>query len=298
MDIEQLRIFRDIILSNGFSSNSEASNISQSNLSRIVSRLEKRIGYKLIDRKPGRTGLELTPQGKILFDSLPDMLNKYDNLLNSINLSANSALPELTIYSTSLLIEDWLVKLLPQIKSTFSTMEISLIARDQILTVEEKKTLISISPRTVDSEYVCQVHLRNFHVKLWASEVYKSKYGLPLHVNDLAKHQLLLFAKNFGTLTYPNLNWHLKKINSNLHNVTIINSSDALIKACKLGLGIISLSEEAIKMREHNFINVLPEIKGPTVEICLSYPIYLKNNNNMSTLTEILVKGFSTLLKR
>lgn len=75
-------------------------------------------------------------------------------------------------------------------------------------------------------------------------------------------------------------------------NVITINSSVGIMKAAEQGLGLFSLSQESIKSLGLSFTRILPEIEGPVIDMCFSYPKIWKNHRSMKLISEFLIKLF------
>src|SRR5690606_30390364 len=123
-----------------------------------------------------------------------------------------------------------------------------------------------------------QIPLLDFHVGLWASHSYLERYGRPKNRADLVRHRLIVYAKDFDKMVYPNVNWQLKDLDIKREDLLCIHSTSARIKAALAGVGIISLSEEAILASGNRLEQVLPHEQGPTVTMCFTYPSYFKGN--------------------
>lgn len=291
MDIKDLELFRELILSQSYTDLSKQKNIQKSKLSRIVTALEAELSHKLIERSSGKSNLKLTEKGKIIFERIPSLVNNYKDMLRTLNRYAG--LPEtLTIYTTNLLIEDWIVDFLPDLLEVFPDYTFNFMARNTIISSEEKASLITISPKTKFNELFRQFDLLDFHVKLWASPDYLAKYGTPKTLEELESHRFLVFATNFDDRTYPNINWFINHLQNKNLKMICLNSSKALISAASLGIGIISLSEEAILAHGADLLPILQDVPGPKVTMSLSFPAYLEDNPVMMQLYKFLKEHF------
>lgn len=298
MNFEYLRNFYDLALTGSIRKLAEIKNLPVGKISRQLSTLEHELGYTLLERKQGIVGINLTHQGKVLFDAIPSILGALDSAKIMMESDPNLNKGEVTIYTTASLIEDWLVPMLPNFVETYPSTHLNFISHDNLLSEEMRARVISISPKREESaESITQVPLRDFHVGLWASSIYLKRYGYPKNQSDLIRHRLLVFAKDFDKMTYPSINWHLRNLDIKQENLLCINSSSALIKAAQSGLGIISLSAEAIQASGYSLERVLPDVQGPTVTMCLTYPSYLKQNKIITNLKEFLEKKFESHLK-
>lgn len=293
MDLDQLRIFYDLAVTESFRKLSEINKLPIAKISRELSALEKNLGYQLIDRKPGRSSMSLTRQGKILFDNLPHVFGIFENLKQVMSTDPELNKGDVTIYTTNSLIEDWIVYMLPNLYVAYPNIQLNLISYNNLLTRDLKEKVISISPASDKKGTTArQVKLLDFHVGLWASKEYLDHYGRPKSLCELERHKLILFTKEIDQMTYPTLNWHLIGSNIDLQKQMCINSSTGLIRAALRGLGIISLSEENIKAAGCKLEKVLQDVKGPTVPMCFTYPEYWDGNSIIENLKIFFVDEF------
>ncbi len=82
MSIETFRIFCDVVRYQSFSQGATANKVSQSAATQSIHRLEKEIGTELIDRS--KRPFVLTPDGKICYECMREILENYDNMVMNI----------------------------------------------------------------------------------------------------------------------------------------------------------------------------------------------------------------------
>lgn len=298
MDFDYLRNFYELVLAGSVRKLSEIKGIPIGTISRQLSALERSLGHTLLERKQGIAGLKLTREGKVLFDALPSILGTFDSAKMMMESDPELNKGEITIYTTASLVEDWLVPMLPNFFESYPSIHLNLMSHDGLLPEETRSRVISIIPREEKTENIVQVPLHDFHVGLWASSDYLERYGCPKNQADLMRHRLLVFAKDFDKMTYPNINWHLKNLDIKRQDLLCVNSSSALIKAAHSGIGIISLSAEAIQASGYSLERVLPDLEGPTVTMCFTYPSYLKENKIINNVEKFLKSNFKLYLKK
>ncbi len=83
MHIETLKLFIDLSTSGSFSQAGKDNNISQSAVSQQIMCLEKRLGLTLLVRG-GRSGVELTGEGKIFRSGCEAILERYNDVLEAL----------------------------------------------------------------------------------------------------------------------------------------------------------------------------------------------------------------------
>ena len=76
IDIRQLKIFRAVVESNGFTNAEVILNISQSTISHQMSNLEARLGINLCER--GRAGFRLTEKGRMVYEETLQLFKAHE----------------------------------------------------------------------------------------------------------------------------------------------------------------------------------------------------------------------------
>jgi DNA-binding transcriptional LysR family regulator len=299
MDFDYLRNFYELVLAGSVRKLAVIKNIPVGTISRQLSALERSLGHTLLERKQGIAGIKLTREGKVLFEALPGILGSFDSAKMMMESDPDINKGEITIYTTTSLIEDWLVPMLPDFFETYPSIHLNFISQDSLLTDEMQARVISISPkREEEVESLVQVSLLGFHVHLWASASYLERYGRPQTLADLIRHRLILYTTDLDKMTYSSVNWHLKNLDLKQANLLCIQSTTARIKAAYNGLGIISVSAEAIQASGYSLERVLPAVPGPLVTMCFTYPSYLKENKLIKNVEKFLQNHFPAHLKK
>jgi DNA-binding transcriptional LysR family regulator len=87
MQFESLKIFCDVVRWASFSRGATENGISQSSASQAVHQLEVRLGVKLIDRS--KRPLVLTPQGKVYYEGCKELVGRYIELENRVQVQVD-----------------------------------------------------------------------------------------------------------------------------------------------------------------------------------------------------------------
>jgi len=146
MDFDYLRNFYELVLAGSVRKLSEIKNVPVGTISRQLSTLERSLGHTLLERKQGITGLKLTREGKVLFDALPSILGAFDSAKMMMESNPELNKGEITIYTTTSLIEDWIVPMLPDFFEAYPSIQLNLMSHDTLLSDEMKARVISIIP--------------------------------------------------------------------------------------------------------------------------------------------------------
>jgi DNA-binding transcriptional LysR family regulator len=83
MEWNQLRYFYEVARQASFTKASQTLRISQPSLSKMVNQLEKAEGYQFLERS--KTGVRLTPMGKVLFEGCERLFSDFDSIHRSLH---------------------------------------------------------------------------------------------------------------------------------------------------------------------------------------------------------------------
>ncbi len=111
MQLEELKVYCDVVLHRSFSAAAQRNGLTQSAVSRIISRLERRIGLRLIDRST--RPLEVTPAGQRFYQGCSQLIDDYTDLLASLRDGGDPSVPRVlqlaAIYSVAYRDMSWYV---------------------------------------------------------------------------------------------------------------------------------------------------------------------------------------------
>ncbi len=132
MDIRELQLFKHLSGTLHFGRTSQACNITPSGLTRTIQRLEDELGKKLFVRD--KRSVELTEAGRIFQGYAEDVLQRWDELQNS--LSGDGVLRgELSLYCSVTAILSILPAILERFRKTYPEIQIHLQTGDAAMAI-------------------------------------------------------------------------------------------------------------------------------------------------------------------
>lgn len=289
VDWDRIRIFYHVALTQNISHAAEQLNISQSALSRTIQNLENEIGKRLFQRHP--RGILLTQDGEVLFSAAKDILAR---LTHAQQLFDDTKTPRglLKVTTSVSLANLWLMDYVPEFLEKYPEMQLSVLGYDYELDLKIREADVAIRPAIIDATDLIQQHLMTWHMGLYASPEYLKKFGTPQTTDDLINHRLLQHTDG-QVQPHPNLNWILTigmPPGEPRTPYLTINSVQGLWRATQAGLGIAALSQEYPGLKDLGLVQVLPELKGPELDIYYVYPSYLQHSKRITALGDFLVE--------
>ncbi len=289
LDWDKLRVFYYVAKAKSFNRAAQDLNISQSALSRSIQLLEHLLKTQLFNRLS--TGLVLTKEGDILFEKVKDMFSSLEDAKSLIQEEMSEPCGSLKVATTVALASLWLVEIVPDFLDTYPDIELDIIGHDEKLDVKAREADVSIRPFIADQPDLIQDYLFSCFLQLYASPEYLKKHGSPRTASDLDKHRIITFGES-TIRPYSDIDWPLRvgiKQPDIRKPYISINSSQGACRLAERGLGIVALSKELPGIEKMNLITILPEIKGPIIDLYYVYPSALKNSKRVQVFGKYLM---------
>jgi len=288
LDWDKLRVFHAVAEAGSFTHASDTLNLSQSAVSRQISGLEEALGVSLFHRHA--RGLILTEQGDLLYKTVHDVFAKLNNVESLLTETKENAEGILRVTTTVGFGSVWLTGRLKEFIRTYPDIDVTLRLDDQELDLAMREADVAIRFNEPKQPDLIQRHLGNLRSNLYASPEYLKERGLPVTLDDLKNHDVVLFGE--GVVPTASVHWlaellHKNKINSRaaLH----VNSLYGIYRAVKAGIGIGPLPEYFLQ-EGRGIVQVVPEVEGPTIGAYFVYPEELRNSARVAVFRDYLVR--------
>jgi len=289
MDWDKLRVFNAVAEAGSFTHAGERLNLSQSAVSRQVSALEDSLEVPLFHRHA--RGLKLTEQGEILHRTVREVLSKLNMAEARISESRERPQGPLKITTTVAFGSVWMASRLKEFLEHYPDIEVSLVLTDTDLDLSMREADVAIRLTAPTQPDLIQRRLMNMHYHVFAGPGYLKKYGMPKKLADLDEHRLVVFGEDARMLV-PDINWLLevgKPAGVRRRAFLRVNSTYAIFRAVQAGIGIGALPDY-LNQDTGNLVQVLPEVRGPVVDIYFVYPEELRQSNRIAVLRDFLLR--------
>jgi DNA-binding transcriptional LysR family regulator len=288
MDWDKLRIFHAVADAGSFTRAGEALNLSQSAVSRQISTLEESLQVKLFHRHA--RGLKLTEQGDRMFRTAHEVYGKLAMAEARISEGRERPQGPLKITTTVAFGSIWLTSRIKEFVSLYPDIDVSLVLADSELDLSMREADAAIRMTPPRQPDLIQRHLMTMHYHVYAAPGYLKEKGMPKTAGDLDDHQLVVYGED-ATPPIENLNWLLEegaKDGGPRKPVLRVNSIYGIFRAVQSGLGIAALPDY-MSREAGNLVEILPEIRGPSIDVYFVYPEELRKNKRIEVLRDFLV---------
>ena len=262
--------FVQVVDNGGFSAAARAMGVSKSHISQQISRLEDRLGARLLNRTTRK--VSLTEVGQDFYQRCNRIIEDLDEAERSLSSLQHEAKGILKISAPNLLGEVHLVPALAdfQKKHTNMEVELSFSSRRVDLIEEGYDVVIQLGARK-DINVVNKIISRTrFYVA--ASPAYLATHGTPKKPFDLKQHNCLMFT-HLGQSKPWQFTSSKSKLEVSVNGTWRSSSGNALRAAAIQGLGLVYLPDYYItdEIKSGSLQIVLPKWSTIERDIVLIY---------------------------
>jgi DNA-binding transcriptional LysR family regulator len=242
----EMEVFARVVELGGFSAAARTFRMTPSAVSKLVARLEARLGVRLINRSTRK--LQLTPEGTTYYDRVVRIL---DDINGAEREAAIGAAPQgrLRINTSVPFGLHRLLPLIPAFLVRYPGISVDIALTDTVIDLLEERADVAIRVGPLRESRLLARKLGESPMVVVASPAYLAQNGTPQAPADLAKHNLLgfCFSKQFegwpfldgrgGVMTVPPIG-----------NV-LISDGEAMQRLTIAGTGLARLTRFHVESR-------------------------------------------------
>jgi DNA-binding transcriptional LysR family regulator len=247
----------------------EELNIPRTTLMSMLGRLEKKLGSLIFQRKQGSGEVSITEYGESVIPKLEKIAWLGESVRTRTVLWGNKHNEgEVSFITTQTLFDSFFIRHLKKFLDQNPGIRLTLFPKTQYFDQKDINGIF-IGQWEDDSESYEYFPFYSFKQKLWASEEYLEKHGKITEVNDLVRHRFIVLQNPDTKKNIFGNDLALRTLARSARELNVVYSGDprTMDRLSELGGGIISSSEETIKLGGFNVTRILPEIEGESVEI-------------------------------
>jgi len=187
----EMEVFARVVELGGFSAAARALRMSPSAVSKLVARLEARLGVRLINRSTRK--LQLTPEGTAYYDRSIRIL---DDINTAEREAAVGATPRGRVrVNTSVPFGlHWLLPLLPGFLKLHPGVSVDVALTDTVVDLMEERADVAIRVGPLRESRLLARKLGESRMVVVAAPAYLKQHGTPQTPSDLTKHNMLGFC--------------------------------------------------------------------------------------------------------
>lgn len=186
----EMEVFVRVVASGGLSAAARSLKMTPSAVSKLLSRLETRLGARLINRST--RSLTLTPEGQVFHDQAVRVLADIDEAERSVTVSATPR-GRVRVNSSVPFGLHCLIPLTPLFRARYPEVALDLVLTDQVVNLMDERADVAIRVGPMPASQLMARKLIETRMVVVASPDYLARRGTPEALDDLAAHDLIGF---------------------------------------------------------------------------------------------------------
>lgn len=290
---EAMNVYVRVVEAGSLSAAARAIPMSLTSVSRHISALEEQFGVQLLRRTT--RNLAMTDEGRILYDRAKAILGEVDELGSALSAGRGKLSGRLRISAPNLLGRLVIAPLLPPFLALHPDVAVDLLLVDRTVNLVEEGLHLAVRVgRLPDSSLVAR-KLDDIQMVVCAAPAYLAQRGTPRTLDDLRKHDCLVFSDAPGPV-----DWRFQS-GTTRARVSVMgrlwmNSLDALVSASIDGAGIVRAPawQVASDIKARRLRPLLEKYAPPATPVHVLFERARLSSPKIRTFVEYLVDQWPT----
>ncbi|KTC37700.1 LysR family transcriptional regulator, partial [Pseudomonas sp. ABAC61] len=246
MDLNALRLLVRVAETRSFTRAAADLGLTQSGLSRAISRLEQQLGVRLLQRNT--RSVSLTPDGQVLVERAGPLLAELAQAENLLLERRNSPTGVLKISTPSLFGRKVVMPVIGGLTEQHPALSIEAVMTDRIVDIVDEGFDAVLRTGIIQDQRLIARALPPLRWVTVAAPAYLERHGTPGELADLQRHNCLAVRNlRSGRL----VDWQFmdqgKPLDLAVQGRLIFDIGDALVDAVLGGFGVAQLMEFAVR---------------------------------------------------
>jgi DNA-binding transcriptional LysR family regulator len=263
----EMRAFVRAVELGGFSAAARELSLTPSALSKLATRLEDRLGVRLMNRTTRK--LALTAEGEAYYASAKRILTEIEEA--EAEVTRFSAQPKglLRVNVGVAFGLHQLAPAVPRFLARYPDIELDITVTDRVIDLVDEGADIAIRNGVLRDSSLIARKICDLHRTICASPVYLKKHGTPRKPEDLLHHNCMVISGVPQLRRWPFANANGEVTHIEVKGNTTANNAETLLQLAANGMGIIRLTDvivgEGIRagwltpvLADHHHVEPLP----------------------------------------
>lgn len=272
--VSNVGVLAAIVESGSFARAADALGLSPSGVSRAVSRLETRIGVRLLDRTT--RSVTLTDEGRRLYAEIGPLLTGIEDAFTQTAGASVAVRGRLRVNVDAFFSSVMLAPHIGRFLDRYPDIFLDLVTRDQLGDLVGEGFDVAVRFGQPPSSSLVSRKLLETRTIAVASPAYLAKYGRPATPNDLVSHACIQ-VRNSQT-GQPIEEWDFKRGRKSLavriSSRFLLTEAGTLLGACLAGAGIARLKAIGVQelIDQGRLVDLFPDWPGEPYPLYALYP--------------------------
>jgi len=288
----EMTAFVRAVETGGFSAAARDMGLTPSALSKLVTRLEDRLGARLLQRTTRR--LQLTAEGEAFYARARPILRAMDEAEAEVTQASASPRGLLRLHCGSAFGMHQLAPAIPRFQEIHPAVEIDITISDQPLGAMEEGIDLAIRIGPLDESTMVARRICNLERVICASPAYLQRYGTPRTPDDLQQHNCLWITSLPALRRWPfdtDDGIRVVHVGGNV----VANNAETVLQLAVAGVGITRLTDVVVSdaIRSGALVPILADWHHvEPVPLYATYPSGRNLSPKVRAMVDFLVEEF------
>lgn len=235
-----MRVFVRVVERGSFSAAADDLQLTPSAVSKLVTRLEDRLGVRLFHRTTRR--LALTPEGETYHLRARDILAAIEDAETEVARSGTTARGRLRVNSGTAFVLHELAAALPDFLARYPDIEVELAVTDRMVDLLAENADVAIRTGPIGDPSLVARKIADAERGLFAAPAYLERHGVPRTPDDLARHNCIVLSSIPAINRWPfhaGAKVRIVQVTSRV----IVDDAEVAMRLAVAGAGIVRLSD-------------------------------------------------------
>lgn len=280
---------------NGFTPAARELGVTPSAVSKLVTRLERRLGVRLLQRTTRR--LALTAEGEFYFERIQRIVNEIEDAEADVMRFGAQPRGRVRVSVGSAFATYALVPALPEFTARYPEIGLDLIVTDRLVDLVEAGVDLAIRIGPLGDLNLAACRIADLERVICAAPAYLEQHGVPRAPEDLAHHNCLVVPVLPGQTEWPFRGPGGVRPLAVKGSITV-NNAETLFELALLGLGVIRLSDIIVgpAIQSGRLVPILLDVHQPEpLAVHAVYSPVRHRPPKVDVLIQFLVEKFSSV---
>lgn len=259
--VGEMQVFQRVVESGSFSEAARLLLMTPSTVSKLIGRVETRLGVRLLERSTRR--LSLTAEGQVFYERSLALLAELDEIERGLSRGAASADGTIRVSASVALGTMALEPLLPAFWAQHPRIVVDLSLSDEIVDLYLDRTDVAFRVGPLPDSSMMARRLGVARRKIVAAPRYLEQHGLPRTIDDLAQHNCLGFNFRRAAPVWP-LKESGRIVGRAVNGSLLANNGETVRRMAVAGIGLARLGDYHVQ--EDIAVGRLVEVLADAVE--------------------------------
>jgi len=269
--VGEMQVFLRVVESGSFSEAARLLLMTPSTVSKLIGRIEERLGARLLERSTRR--LSLTAEGQIFYEKSLALLAELDEIERSLSQGAASAGGTVRVNASVALGVLGLEPLLPAFWAAHPNIVVDVSLSDEMVDLYLDRTDVAFRVGTLQDSAMVARRIGVARRKIVAAPRYVERRGEPRTVEDIAGHNCLGFNFRRAAPVWP-LREGARIVDRVVGGPLLANNGETVRRMAVAGAGLARLGEYHVRadIAAGRLVEVLSEaVEGDEEQIHALY---------------------------